>query len=93
MQKIVTDMSPGYWGSGDVNLSMVGDIKDDIGNYFYDLPNTMKRCDRYVAPLGNGMHIVYLPDLHNLQQADLHVSPASFIYPWELTTNVTFSGC
>ena len=37
------------------------------------------------------MRIVNLADLH--KQAGLHVSPASYIYPSELNTNLTFFGC
>ena len=51
----------------------------------------MKRRNRHVVPLGNGVRIVNLADLH--KQAGLHVSPASFIYPGELAANLTFSGC
>ena len=51
----------------------------------------MKRRNRHVVLLGNGMRIVNIGDLH--KQAGLHVSPASYIYPSELGTNLTFSGC
>ena len=51
----------------------------------------MKRRNRHVVPLDNGVRIVNLPDLH--KQAGLRVSPASFIYPGELTTDLTLSGC
>jgi hypothetical protein len=50
----------------------------------------MKKRSRHVVPLGNGVRILNLPDLH--KQAGLHVSPAAFIYPGELASNLSFSG-
>ena len=59
------------------------DKVDSIKKHLCDLPTLMKRCNHHVVLLGNGVHIVNLPDLHN--QAGLHMSPASFIYPGELS--------
>jgi UDP-glucose:glycoprotein glucosyltransferase len=54
---------------------------DNIENYFYDLPTSMKRRNRYVVPAGDGdgLRIASLPALH--QQAGLNASPTVFIYP------------
>jgi hypothetical protein len=54
---------------------------DDIENYFYDLPTTMKRRNRHIVPVGNGgdVRVAGLPDLH--RWAGLHTSPDMFVYP------------
>jgi UDP-glucose:glycoprotein glucosyltransferase len=63
------------------------DDADDIENYFYDLPTTMKRRNRHVVPLGNGVgvRVVNLPSLH--RGAGLRASPASFIYPSKIASD------
>ena len=54
---------------------------DNIENYFYDLPTTMKRRNRHIVPVGDGdgLRIASLPNLH--QQAGLNDSLTMFIYP------------
>ena len=60
---------------------------DNIENYFYGLPTTMKRRNRHVVPAGNGdgVRVASLPTLH--KQAGLSTSLAMFIYPRKAISN------
>ncbi|KAI9428853.1 UDP-glucose:glycoprotein glucosyltransferase-domain-containing protein [Lactarius indigo] len=59
--------------------AITDDQADDIENHFYDLPTTMKRRNRHIVPLGGGVRVITLSDLH--KQTGLRISPDAFIYP------------
>jgi hypothetical protein len=63
---------------------------DDIRNHFYDLPTITKKHNHHVTPLGSSVCMINLPDLH--KQANLPISPTSFIYPEELASNFSIFG-
>jgi UDP-glucose:glycoprotein glucosyltransferase len=75
------------WGFIQVYSGVITDADaENIENYFYDLPTTMKRRNRHVVPVGNGgVRVASLPTLH--QQAGLNASPAMFIYPGKTISN------
>ena len=64
-----------------------GDLGDaqaeSIGTYFYDLPSTPERRNRYIYPnpAAGNLKVVSLPDVFEKTQP--HLAHASFIYPGE----------
>ncbi|KAJ3505081.1 hypothetical protein NLJ89_g7601 [Agrocybe chaxingu] len=56
---------------------------ESMSNYFYDLPTTNKRRNRYIYPSPGGLRIVNLPEV--FAKSSFRASPPTYLYPsgWE----------
>jgi len=52
-----------------------------ISTYFYDLPTSSPRRNRYIFPASGDLRIVSVPELW--RRTGFRVSPSGFVYPRE----------